>query len=247
MINFIQFVWYDGLYEPLYNLLIFFYAVSPGKDMGLAVIFLTISIRVVLLPFSIRSARSEHRLERLQPLIDQIKVRYKYNVQKQREAIKSLLQRNKIGVMSNFLSLVFQLVILVVLYSIFSSGLQTIGHNELYGFMPDPGVIDPYFLGWFNMIVPNTYASLFAAAVVFFHQAIRKVKHYHEASTIDKALLIGLPIGTYLATIILPSGKAVFIATSVVFSLWIRLIKWIVVKFIQDEKLKSSVNDLWTS
>lgn len=248
MMSILQFFWYDIFYEPLYNALIFFYTISPGKDMGLAVIFLTVAIRVCLLPLSIRSARSEHRLDRLKPVIDEIKIRFRYDIQKQREATKTLLHKNKIGVFANMVALLFQAVILVVLYSIFSSGLQPVGHNIFYSFNLDPGFIDPYFLDWFNLIIPNQYASLFAAGVVFLHQGLRKVKHLHEASTIDKALMFGLPIGTYLATIVLPSGKAVFIATSICFSLWIRLIKWIVVKFmVKDEKLKASVEDLWTN
>lgn len=243
-----QFFWHDLVYQPLYNLLIFFYSISPGKDMGLAVIFLTILIRVILLPFSIRAARSEHQLDRLQPLLDEIKVRFKYNIEKQREATKTLLKRNKIGVYSSFISLLFQIFVFVVLYKIFSSGLQQTGYNVLYSFNLDPRVIDPYFFNWFNLIIPNHAASLFAAGVVFFHQAIRRVKHISEASTIEKGLLFGLPIGTYFATILLPSAKALFIATSVCFSLWIRLIKWLAVRFfLRDEKLKSSIDDLWTS
>lgn len=243
-----SFIWYDVLYQPLYNALMFFYTISPGKDMGLAVIFLTVAVRVVLLPFSIRAARSEHRLERLEPLLQEIKVQYKYDVEKQREAIKRLLRRNHIGIFSNFFSLLFQLGVFIILYKIFSSGLQLIGHNKLYAFNLNPGVIDPNFFDWFNLIVPHTGASLFAAGVVFFHQALRKVKNIGDASTIDKALLIGLPIGTFLATIVLPSAKAVFIATSVVFSLWIRLVKWFVKRFfLKDEQLKQSIDDLWTN
>lgn len=243
-----DFIYYDLLYDPLYNLLIFLYSISPGKDMGMAVIFLTILIRVILLPFSIRGARSEHRMEKIQPKIEEIKKRYKYNVQKQREAIKELLHKNKIGVYSNIISILFQLFFIIVLYTIFSSGLQPVGKNIIYSFNLDPGVIDPYFMDWFNLIVPNQIASLIAAGVVFLHQATKRAKSLTDSSAIDKALLVGLPIGTYLATAILPSAKAVFIATSTLFSLWIRLVKWIVMKFIvKDEELKENVKQLWTS
>lgn len=244
----IEFFWHTLLYEPLYNALIFFYVISPQQDMGLAVIFLTLFIRVLLLPFSIRSARSEHRMDQLQPTIDQIKERYKYNIERQKEGTKRLLRKNKIGIFSSLLSLGFQLVVFVVLYTIFSSGLQLGGYNTLYSFNLDPKVIDPFFLGWFDLTVPNQLVSLFAAGVVFLHQGARKVKNFADATTIEKALIFGLPIGTYAAVIILPSAKAVFIATTVIFSIWIRFIKWIVVRFIlKDTKLKNSIDDLWTS
>ncbi len=244
----IDFIWYDLLYLPLYNLLIFFYSISPGLDMGLAVIFFTVFVRVVLLPFSIRAAKSEHRLDRLKPRLEQIKTRYKHNIEKQRGAIKELLRQNKIGVFSNFISLVFQLLVFIVLYSIFSSGLQEIGKNVIYDWNLHPDIIDPHFFTWINLIIPNQTASLVAAGVVFLHQGIRRAKNIGEASTIEKALIFGLPIGTYLAVIILPSAKAVFVATSVIFSMWIRFVKWIVLKYaIKDEQLKKNVDDLWTN
>jgi YidC/Oxa1 family membrane protein insertase len=244
----IDFLWHDLLYVPLYNLLVFFYHISPGPDMGLAVVFLTVFIRVVLLPFSIRSARAEHRLDRLRPLMDDLNQRYKYDLQKQREATKKLLQRNKIGVYSNFFSLIFQVIFFLVLYTIFSTDLQPGGLNELYAFNFKETNIDPFFLGRLDLTQGSQAASLFAAGVVFFHQAIRKVPQIAQASTIDKVLLFGLPIGTYIATIILPSSKAVFITTSVLFTLWIRLIKWLVVKFLlKDQKLKASIDEVWTN
>ncbi len=243
-----EFIWTNVLYLPLYNLLMFFYTISPGPDMGLGLIFFTVFIRVVLLPLSIRSARSEHRMERLEPAIDAIKERYRNNVQKQREVIKSILAKNRIGVMSALISIAFQLLIFIVLYTIFSSGLQEIGRNTIYSWNLHPKYIDPNFFDWFNLIIPNQLASLFAAGVVLLHQSLRRVKHISEASTVEKALIFGLPIGTYLAVAILPSAKAIFIATSVLFSIWIRLVKWIVIKYvIKEEKLKKSIDDLWTN
>lgn len=241
-------LWYDFLYKPLYNTLIFLYTTVANKDMGLAVIYLTLLIRVVLLPFSIRAARSEHRLQRLEPIIAEIKKRYKYDIEKQREAIKRLLHKNNIGIFSNVFSILFQALFLLVLYSIFSSGLQSSERNVLYDFMLTPDYINPSFLNRFDLTAPYHAASLFAAGMVFFSEAIRKVRHLSDATTLEKLLLIGLPLGTYFFTILLPSSKAVFIATSVCFSLWIQFIKSLVTRFfVKDDELKQSIEELWTS
>lgn len=243
-----DFLWYDLLYKPLYNLLIFFYTISPGLDMGLGIIFLTIFIRLLLLPLSIRGARAEYRLERIHPLIEQTKRRYKHNIEKQKIKIRELLRGNRIGIFSNLFALGFQILFFVVLYRIFSSGLQLGGHNVLYAFNLVPEEIDPAFFGRFNLVHTHMRASLFAAGVVFLQQAIRRVRHIDEASTVEKVLLFGLPIGTYIAVIYLPSSKAVFIATSVIFTLWLRFIKWIIVRFfLRDDEVKKNLNQLWTS
>lgn len=244
----ISFIWHDVFYLPLYNLLMFFYAIQPEswKDMGLAVIFLTVFMRIVLLPFSIRAARSEHRMKLIRPVIEEIKERYKYDLQKQRDGVKALLRKNRIGIFSNVISLIFQILVFVVLYDIFSSGLQPIGKNEIYGFLPDTGVIEPWFLDRLNLIVPSARTSLVAAGVVLFNQALKKASNLEEISTIDKALVIGLPVGTFLATVIMPSAKAIFLATSVTFTLWIRLVRWAVLKYVvKDDELKENIEQLW--
>lgn len=242
-----HFVWYSMLYQPIYNALIFLYQIAPVRDMGLAVILLTISVRIVLLPFSIRAARSEYRLKQLEPLIEEIRVRYKYNIEKQREMVKALLKKHKIGIFSNIISLFFQILVFLTLYRIFSSGLQPYGEeNMLYPFMMHVKLVATDFFGRFSLLIPNVQASLFAAAMTLIYQGSRKVRG--SATGMDKAMFIGFPLGILLVTIALPSGKAIFIATSVCFSLWIRLVKAIVVRYvIHDKDLKEGLDQLWTN
>jgi len=46
-------------YQPILNLLVFLYNVVPGHDLGLAIILLTVIIKVVLLPLSKQSIKSQ--------------------------------------------------------------------------------------------------------------------------------------------------------------------------------------------
>lgn len=245
----IYFLWFDLLYRPLYNLLMFFYVISPGRDMGLAVIFFTVFIRVCLLPFSIRGARSEIRLEQLQPLIEEIKHRFRHNIDKQRETIRRLLKKNNISVFSNMFSLMFQIFFFIILYEIFSSGLQPgLGHNELYKWMPNPGIVDPFFAGRLNLILPSAQASIFAAAVMLASQLLHYMGKRGDATTVERAMLFALPVGIYFACIVLPAAKPLFISTSIIFSLWLLLIKTVVLRFVvKDEKMKQTIDDLWTN
>lgn len=252
-----SFIWFDVFYEPLYNALMFFYAIQPlgSRDMGLAVILLTVFMRFALLPFSIRAAQSEHRMALIRPEIDTIRRRYRHDIQKQRDETKKVLRQNKIGIMSNLISLGFQLLVFLVLYSIFSSGLQVTGKNILYPFNLDPGVISPYFLGRFNMIVPDWRISVFAAAVVLLHQLMRRSARKKASNSddeggkvLEQVLLVGMPLGIYVGTIVLPSAKALFIAASALFGIWLKIVRTIVLKyFVKDEELKQNVEKLWTN
>lgn len=215
--------------------------------MGLAVILLTVTVRTALLPFSIRAARSEYKLKQLEPLFEEIKRRYKYNIEKQREMTKALLAKNKIGIFSNLVSLFFQILVFLILYKVFSSGLQPYGdYNVLYPFLHDVKIVGTDFFGRFSLLIPYFPASLFAAGVTLILQGTRKVRG--SVTTMDKVMFIGFPIGVFLTTIALPSGKAVFLATSICFSLWIRLVKAIVVRYIiSDKELKEGLDQLWTN
>ena len=64
------------LYQPIFNLLIYFYNVVPGHDIGLAIIALTIIVKLVLLPFSLQSVKSQKALQELQPKIEELKKKY---------------------------------------------------------------------------------------------------------------------------------------------------------------------------
>ncbi len=245
----IEFLWHDLLYQPLYNLLLFFYAISPGRDMGIAVIMFTVFIRIVLLPLSVRGARAEIRLEQLKPVIDEIKSRYRHNLEKQREAIRRLLKKNNIGVFSNIIGLFFQLFFFIVLYEVFASGLQPgLGYNFLYPFTIDPGIVDPYFLGRLNLIVDSNSASLFAAGVMLVSQIVHYVNRTGEKTRTDLLMVIVFPIGIYLTCIVLPSAKALFLSTTMIFTLLILAVKMVALRYIvKDEKLKQKIDDLWIS
>jgi YidC/Oxa1 family membrane protein insertase len=245
----IEFIWYDLLYQPLYNLLLFFYSISPGRDMGLAVILFTIFIRIILLPLNVRGARAEIRLEQLKPVIEEIKTRYKHNLEKQREAIRRLLKKNHIGVLSNIVALFFQLFFFFVLYEIFASGLQPgLKHNFLYAFNIDPGIVDPYFFGRLNLIITSNSASLFAAGVMLVSQIVHYMNRTGEKTRTDLLMVLVFPLGIYLTCIVLPSAKALFLSTTMIFTLLILAVKMVALRYIvKDEKLKQKIDDLWIS
>jgi len=64
-------------YQPILNLLIFFYNIIPGHDLGVAIILLTVTIKLILLPLSKKSLKSQKSLQDLQPKIEALKKKYK--------------------------------------------------------------------------------------------------------------------------------------------------------------------------
>jgi len=135
------------LYQPLFNILVLFYEYLPGHDFGIAVIVLTILIRIIFYPLGTQAIRSQKALSELQPKIKEIQEKYKYDKEKQARAMMELYQKEKINPFSGCLPLLFQLPILIALYRVFWKGFQPEQMTYLYSFVPHPGVINPTFLG----------------------------------------------------------------------------------------------------
>ena len=112
------------LYKPLFNILVAFYEYLPGQDFGVAVIALTVFIKVVLYPLGTMSIRSQKNLSQLQPKIKEIQEKYKDDKEKQMKETMQLYKKEKVNPFSGCLPIIIQLPILIALYQVFWLGLQ---------------------------------------------------------------------------------------------------------------------------
>jgi len=135
------------LYQPLFNALVLLYEHLPGHDFGIAVIVLTILIRLIFYPLMVQSIKSQKVLSELQPKIQEIQQKYKGDKEKQARETMGLYQREKINPFGGCLPLLIQLPILIALYQVFWKGLQPGAMAHLYSFVSNPGIITPTFLG----------------------------------------------------------------------------------------------------
>lgn len=146
------------LYQPLLNILLFLSAHLPAHDFGLAIIILTLVIKLILSPFSLKAIRSQIALQEIQPKIKEIQKKYKEDITSQSRAILDLYQKEKINPFSSFFLLFLQLPILIALYLVFLNGLK--GYQNLF------------FLGLINLGQPNLFLSLLAGVFQFIQSKI---------------------------------------------------------------------------
>ena len=79
-------------YQPILNFLVFLYNIVPGHDIGLAIILMTVAIKLILLPLSKQSIKSQKALQELQPKIDEIKKKYADNKEEQGRVMMALFK-----------------------------------------------------------------------------------------------------------------------------------------------------------
>jgi YidC/Oxa1 family membrane protein insertase len=155
------------LYQPLLNLLILFYVFSPGQDIGVAILLLTLLVRLVLHPSFRKQVRSQHELATLQPEINAIRERHKGDQEGQSRALLEFYKTRKVNPFSSCLALILQLLILIPLYQVFITSLNGKPLEGLYAFVPNPGTVDPHFLGLINLANPNLLLAILAGGLQF--------------------------------------------------------------------------------
>lgn len=140
------------VYVPLYNALVFLIDIIPGHDVGLAVIALTILVRIVLIPLSKKAVESQLAMKKVGPEVDLLKKKYKSDKAEQGKAIMALYKERGVSISAGFWLLALQMPVLIALYYVFAqSGLPKVDETLLYAFVHAPEAVNMFFLGFVDM------------------------------------------------------------------------------------------------
>lgn len=142
-------VYNEVLYRPLANALVFLTSLLPGHDVGLAIILLTLLVRLILFPLSHKSLLTQIKLKSLEPEIKKIKSEAKDGAEQGRRTMELYRERG-VSPFSGCLTLLIQLPILIALYQVFWKGIS-FGGLELYSFVARPDFIQTKFLGFLDL------------------------------------------------------------------------------------------------
>ena len=156
------------LYTPIYNLLIFFVDVVPGGDVGIAVIIVTIVVKLVISPFSISAAKTQRRMKFVEPQLKDIKQKHKDNREKLALETLALYKNNGIRPFASIFVTFLQLPVIIALYLVFRhEHLLAPNPDLIYHFVSFPAQISPLFLGLFPTTGHVLILALVAALVQF--------------------------------------------------------------------------------
>ncbi|MEK7098379.1 MAG: YidC/Oxa1 family membrane protein insertase [Patescibacteria group bacterium] len=143
---------YNAIYDPLYNGLVYLVDIVPAHDIGIAIILLTIVVKVVLFPLSKQAVRTQMAMREIAPEIEKIKERLKDKQDEQAKAIFALYKERGIRPFSSFFLILIQFPILFGLYWVFwKGGLPNVDPSILYSFVPLPESVNMEFLSLIDM------------------------------------------------------------------------------------------------
>jgi len=207
-------------YQPVLNLLVFLYNIVPGHDIGLAIIIMTAVIKLILLPLSKQSIKSQRALQELQPKIDEIKKKYADNKEEQGRAMMQLYKQEKVNPFSSCLPLLVQLPFLWAVFMVFSAGLSGKSLDLVYPFIYQPEFINTMSLGFIDLAKPNVILAILAGLAQFWQAKMMTTKRPEIKSQgakdenmmaiMNKQMLYMMPALTVFIGLSFPGGLALY-------------------------------------
>ena len=112
----------EVLAGPLLDLLRFIYGLVG--NYGVAIIILTIIVRLVLFPLTYKGMKSMKRMQQLTPRMKKLQEKYKNNKEKLNKEMMDLYRKNKVNPLGGCLPLLLQIPVFFALYSSLSSAVE---------------------------------------------------------------------------------------------------------------------------
>ena len=142
----VDFGWFYAITKPLFYLLNFFS--KTFGNVGLAIIALTICIRIVLFPLANKSFKSMSKMKVLQPKMMEIRERYSDDKVRMQKEVMELYKREKANPLAGCLPILLQIPVFFALYKVLSVTIE-MRHAPFYGWIKDLSAPDPYSI--FNL------------------------------------------------------------------------------------------------
>ncbi|HAK69054.1 MAG TPA: membrane protein insertase YidC [Treponema sp.] len=189
------------------------------RNWGVAIIILTVILRIILFPLSRSSAIGTLKMQQLQPKMQEIQEKYKDNQQKLAEETSKLYKEAGYNPMSGCLPMILQMVILFALYNVFNNYFEFRGATFIRGWIDDLSMGDKIWtwkkdLPFITTLTQNTLRIL--PFIYLFSQLLNgKITQYGGAAGGQSAgqmkfMMYGLPIIFFFMFYNVPSGLLLY-------------------------------------
>ena len=128
--------------KPLFDLLNLFYKIT--RNYGLAILVLTILIKLIFYPLNRNQIQSMERMKKIQPVLDEIKTKYKSDPKKMNQEYWAAMKKNKANPLGGCLPLLIQIPVFFALYNILINAIEMRHAKFLY--ISDLSSADPYYI-----------------------------------------------------------------------------------------------------
>ena len=206
-----EFGMWRWLCYPLVWVLNFFNGIIP--NYGVAIILLTILVRLLFWPLTRKSTEGMKRMQELQPLMKEIQTKYKDNPQRLQQETWQLYKEKKVNPMSSCLPMLIQIPVFIALFNVLRSAVEL--RYAPFLWIADLSEPEGLFASWFPFGGLNLLPILMAVSTA--------LQSYFTPSTGDKKqqqmMMIMMPAMMLIMFYSFPSALSLYWFLSNIFSI----------------------------
>lgn len=215
----VEYGWPAPVTRALAWLLRQFSSVTP--NYGFAIVMLTICVRLILHPLTLKSQKSAHRMQQIQPLISEIKEKYKHDKRVQQQETMRVMREQQVSPLGGCLPMLLQLPIFIGLWRALYQD-AALRHEPFMLWINDLSKPDNLFafgsplplVGWrsFNLL------PLLCAVLMFVQHKMSPKPNTEQARQQQKMFML-MPIVFTFVLYHMPSGLMVYFLCSSLFGI----------------------------
>lgn len=159
-----------AVYQPIYNALALLIGIVPGADVGLAIIGLTVLIRLILFPLSLSAIKTQMVMRELEPELKAIREKFKEQKEELARRTMGIFKEKKINPFASFFLILIQLPIIIGLYLVLqneSTNGMVFDPALLYSFISAPVGASLSFLGTVDLAGKSVVLALIVAGTQY--------------------------------------------------------------------------------
>ncbi|MGI5912126.1 MAG: YidC/Oxa1 family membrane protein insertase [Syntrophomonadaceae bacterium] len=188
--SFVQ--WFADVIQFMYGL-----TASLGiPNYGLAIIFMTIAIKVVLFPLTQKQLKSMRGMQEIQPKLKYIQEKYKDDPQTMQVKVMEMYKENGVNPFGGCLPLLIQMPIFIAFYQSLLNFNFKVAEHASFLWIPNIGDKDPFFL-----------LAVLAALTTYLQQRVTMVD---ITDTTQKTMLYIMPLFMAWIAATMPAGLPLY-------------------------------------
>jgi YidC/Oxa1 family membrane protein insertase len=177
---------------------------------GIAIILMTFTVRLLILPLTFKGVKSMQRLQTLQPAIKQLQERYKDDKQRMNQEVMAFYQREKVNPLSSCFPLLLQIPFFIALFSLLQSDSfqNDIADNPSFLALDNlaENITEPFLLGVVIVLYVGTQLAASAVTAI-------------SADPTQRRIMFALPFVFVIFIINFPAGLIVYWITTNVWTI----------------------------
>lgn len=135
--------WFSAIAKPLLHVLKFFYKYT--HNYGIAIIIITIIIKILFFPLTHKSYKSMKDMQKLQPKMAELREKYKNDRDALNRSIMELYRTHKVNPLGGCLPMVIQIPVFFALYKALMFSIE-LRHAPFMFWITDLSAKDPYYV-----------------------------------------------------------------------------------------------------